>query len=528
MIREAAYYSNMTLGVWRLLRQPYRRGIDALREQLEHREERFLEIAGKRVFANPRNPYHEMFRMAGCAFPDLAESVKKCGLETTLSRLAAEGVYLSHDEFKGKTPLVRAGREIPFTPEVLLNTVRRGDMQSISSGSRSRGTPTRKSLEFQTYRDCHDQLQTREFDLANRTRVMVLPTLPSNIGLVSSIRCARAGGKVDRWFSMQGELRDSGHYRAMTNVLVTLGRCMGAPVPWPSWLPANDFLPVAQWVAKRKREGRPCAVRSYVSPAVRVAVAARDAGLDISGTIFFVGGEALTDAKRASIEECGCEVYPSYGITELSGVGHACRQMKTGNCVHVFRDALAVVSRMRRAPLSGQQLPSLLFTNLLPFAPRFVVNAEMDDSGILEPATCDCEYSAAGFTTQVRNIFSYGKLTGQGITLCGSDVLSILETALPRRFGGAPGDYQLVEREGESQTELVLRVSPRTGSASTEEIRDFFLSELRRCYGGTLAARQWNHSGGLAVTREEPCAIRGGKVLPLHVLGLEARHAHAS
>jgi hypothetical protein len=269
-------------------------------------------------------------------------------------------------------------------------------------------------------------------------------------------------------------------------------------------------------------------MRSYVSSAVRVAAAARDAGLDISGTLFFVAGEALTEAKRASIEEAGGEVYPGYGITEVGSVGMACRQMKTGNCVHVFRDALAVISRVRRAPLSDLEVNSLLFTNLLPFAPRFLINAEMDDSGVLEPATCQCEYSAAGMTTQVRDIFSYGKLTGQGMTLFGSDVVEILETALPRRFGGAPGDYQLVEREGQRQTELVLRVSPRAGAAATSDVRDFFLSELRRCYGGTLAARLWKHSAGFSVVVEEPCATRSGKVLPLHVLGPEAHHAHAS
>jgi len=128
----------------------------------------------------------------------------------------------------------------------------------------------------------------------------------------------------------------------------------------------------------------------------------------------------------------------------------------------------------------------------------------------------------------VRDIFSYGKLTGQGITLFGSDAVSILETALPRRFGGSPGDYQLVEQEGGQQTEVVLRVSPRTGVGSTEDVREFFLSELRKCYGGTLAARLWKHSAGFTVMLEEPYATRGGKVLPLHLLGLEARHAHAS
>ena len=173
------------------------------------------------------------------------------------------------------------------------------------------------------------------------------------------------------------------------------------------------------------------------------------------------------------------------------------------------------------------EVNSLLFTNLLPFAPRFLINAEMDDSGVVEPAACQCEYTRAGMTMQVRDIFSYGKLTGQGITLFGTDVVRILETALPRRFGGTPGDYQLVEREGERQTELVLRVSPRIHGAAAD-VRDFFLSEVRRCHGGTLAARLWKHADGLAVVVAEPSATRTGKVLPLHVLGPEARRSHAS
>jgi hypothetical protein len=528
MIQEAAYYANMTLGVYRLLRRSYTRGIDRLRDRVARREEQFLEIAGRVVFANPRNPYHELFRLAGCSWADLAQSVKSRGLETTLSQLAAEGVYLSHDELKGKTQLVRAGRHIAFSPQVLVNPVSGGYMATVSSSSRSRGTPSRKSTEMQLYREVYHELSTREFALGARAYGLLQPILPSSSGLKNSIEWARAGRKIDRWFAVRGGLRDAGHYRGLTHFLASFGRCLGAPIPWPTYLPPNDFLPVAQWIDERKREGRSCALRTFVSPAVRVAAAARGANLDISGTIFFVGGEALTDAKRASIEEAGCEVYPHYAISEIGAVGASCRQMKSGNCVHVFSDALAVVTRRRRAPLSGMDVNSLMFTSLLPFGSCYLINAEMDDSGVVEPATCRCEYSAAGLTTQVRDIFSYGKLTGQGITLFGSDAVSILETALPRRFGGSPGDYQLVEQESGRQTEVVLRVSPRTGAVSTADVREFFLSELRKCYGGTLAARLWEHSAGFSVTLEEPYATRGGKVLPLHLLGLEARHAHAS
>jgi hypothetical protein len=522
MIREISYYSNMAVGLYRLIgHPPLRDPAAALREQMEHREERFLELAREIVFAHPEHPYHEMFRLAGCGYQDLADSVGRQGLENTLSSLAREGVYLAHDEFKGKTPIVRGGREIRSTPGSFLNPRTRGYIETRSSGSRSSGTPTRKSTEFRMYREVHAHLELLEFGLDSRVCAQVRPILPSSMGLGTSVRYWRRGRKIEKWFSMRGTLPDSGHYRFVTGALVLLGRGLGASMPMPTYLPGNDFSPVARWLAAQKRQGNTCVLRSYVSPAVRVAVAARDAKLDISGTIFMVDGEALTDAKRAEIEAAGCEAYPKYSISEVGNIGHGCRHMRTGNCVHVFRDAVAVISRVRRAPLSDADVNSLLFTNLLPVAPRFLINAEMDDAGILEPAACQCEYSKAGMNQQLRDIFSYGKLTGQGVTLHGSDVVRILEDALPRRFGGAAGDYQLVEREGRGQTQLDLRVSPRVRSAATVEIRDFFLSQLESQYGGALAARQWRHSQGLQVVVEEPSTTPSGKLLPLHILSSE-------
>jgi len=373
----------------------------------------------------------------------------------------------------------------------------------------------------------YEGLTSREFGLAQRVRLHMGPILPSTLAITDGLRLAHAGERLEKWFTMPGTLHEEGHYRAVTHLLVRLARLLGGPLPFPTDLPANDFTPVARWIAGRKQLGQACAVRSFVSPALRVAAAAKDAGIDIAGTIFLVGGEALTDAKSASFAAVGCEAYARYSINEIGAIGMACRQMRN-DCVHVFRDSVAVVSRVRRAPLAETDVNSLMFTTLLPFAPRFLINAEMDDAGILEPAACQCAFSAAGMNLQVRDIFSYGKLTGQGVTLCGTDVLPILEQALPRRFGGEAGDYQLVEREGTQQTQLVLRVSPRVGVTATVEVRDFFLAEIRRCYGGSLAARVWNHSAGLEVVVTEPAVTPAGKVLPLHVLGPEGNRVHAA
>jgi hypothetical protein len=510
MIGEIIYYSRMTLGTWDLLRQPAPAAdpLAVLQRQMERREEHFLDLARRVVFSNPQHPYHEMFRIAGCAWEDLAAEVGRHGLEPTLERLAAAGVYLTHDEFKGKTPVVRDRREIPCGPRALLNPLVRGYLVGTTSGSRSRGTMTPKSTSAQVYRESYHRLQWRELELAGRTNVQVCPILPSASGLGNNLRCIRLGEKPAKWFAQSGHWRDEGHYRAVTHFIIRFARWMGAPMPLPEYLPEDDFSPVAQWIAQRKREGSPCVMRSYVSPAVRVAAAARDVGLDIAGTMFLVGGEALTDAKRAAIEAAGCVVYPKYSIAEVGGIGSACRR--------------------RRAPLSDVEVNSLMFTNLLPFAARFLINAEMDDAGILEPVACDCEYARAGMNWRIRDIYSYGKLTGQGITLIGSDIVRILESALPQRFGGGPGDYQLVEYDGARQSQLELRVSPRAGAESAAAVRDFLLREIRGCYGGALAARVWTHSDGLKAVIAEPFSTRSGKVLSLHLLGPKVEADHAS
>jgi hypothetical protein len=468
-----------------------------------------------------------MFRLAGCCYEDLADSVKRNGLEATLAAIQRQGVYLTHDEFKGKQPIIRSGKHIPATDASFLNVLVSGLMESSSSGSRSRGTRTRHSTESRIHWEAYAMLFRDEFGLAGRAHVETKSILPDLSGLSSIIGASRLGSGVERWFTVGGAIRHSGHYRVMTNAMVLLVNLLGGKAPFPTHLPPNDFSPVANLLARRRAEGVTCVVRGMISSAVRVAAAASQRKLDIRGTLFVVGGEALTDAKRAVIEAAGAEVFPSYWIAEVGPIGYACRQMRSGNCVHLFRDSVAVISHRRVAPLSDVEVDSLLFTTLLPSPTRVLINAEMDDSGVIEKTTCDCVFARAGFTEQIRDVFSFGKLTGQGMTLVGSDLARILEEALPARFGGGPGDYQLVEREGELQTELALRVSPRVQIDSPEKVKDCFLSEVRGFIGGTVASRVWRHTEAVEVVIAEPVATRNGKIHPLHLLGTGRRPVHA-
>src|SRR5690349_3526897 len=65
-----------------------------IRSLLADREQRFLQIAKTRIYGSPGGPYLKLLRIAGCAFSDLEDQVRRNGLEETLALLARAGVYL--------------------------------------------------------------------------------------------------------------------------------------------------------------------------------------------------------------------------------------------------------------------------------------------------------------------------------------------------------------------------------------------------------------------------------------------------
>lgn len=395
------------------------------------RETNFLELTERAVFGHPTNPFNALLRHAGCEHGDLVGMVRTRGLEGALRALFESGVYMTHDEFTGHVPLQRGSLRIAVDSSDLANPLYRPTLEASSSGSRSRGTVTRRSLEYQVYREAQEHVFLSRHGIGEREQVMTSSVLPATGGVRRLVTHARRGRPVTAWFAMDAER----HYRALTRMALLELRLLGCDVPFPEYLPRDDFLPVARWLATRKASGALSLVTGTVSPAVRVAAAAMEAGLDISGTFFVVGGEALTPAKAAIIERAGAEVHARYTISEFGQVGFGCRSMK-GNCVHICRDSLAVIHRRRLAPFTEVEVDSLLFTPVLPFAPTVAINLEMDDAGMLGEATCGCDLSRMGLSQQVDGIFSYGKLTGQGTSLMAGDIVGILERAMPERFGG--------------------------------------------------------------------------------------------
>jgi len=512
----AANFAQTATGVRDFVRIPPPEDcIGLVRRQLENRESLFLDTLRRAVFDETSHPYCEMFHLAKCSHQDVANLVQRDGLEAALHQIRAAGVYLSQDEFKGHTPIVRGGREIPASSGSFRNPLAKGTMRHVTSGSRGKPIQSYRSSEFLIHQEALHELVVREFGLQQRAQVILRPTLPSALGLQDCVIAARKGHRLAGWYS-SGR---SGLYAPATAALVMVARSAGCRIPFPTVLPANDFSSAAEQVARLCDEGVPCLVSGPASPAVRLAAAALDRKLDIRGTLFLVSGESLTDAKRLVIEEAGGEPFARYGVSELGFIGHGCRQMTKGDCVHLYSNALAAITHRRAAPLTDIEVDSLLYTTLLPSAPLVLINFEVNDSGVLEKADCDCEFSHLGFHWRIRDIFSFGKMTGHGMTLMGTELVRLLEHVLPARLGGRPGDFQLIEYEGSAQTTIELRVSPRVRESSPEKIRECFLAEVRLVYGGSLAGRAWRHADALDVVLAEPVVTSSGKVNALHLLG---------
>jgi len=174
----------------------------------------------------------------------------------------------------------------------------------------------------------------------------------------------------------------------------------------------------------------------------------------------------------------------------------------------------------------GGEVPAFNVTSLLPSTPKILVNAESDDYGILEDRTCGCPLGQLGFMTHLREIHSFRKREGEGVTLPGSDLLHILETVLPARFGGSALDYQLIEQEdGAGFTAVTLAISPRVSIADESAVIDAVLQAVQQSGpGGHIASDMWRQSGNLRIARMEPVLTARGKLLPLH---LPSRHRNA-
>jgi hypothetical protein len=493
----------------------------AVRQRMADREANFLRLVRRGIFGYPRSPYLPLLKLAGCELGDIQNLVREKGLEGTLLTLREAGVYFTFEEFKGREPIVRGGQAISAQPTDFNNPFLSHYYYVESGGSTGAGTRVPTDLDHMAANAGTIMLALDAHGTLGWPTAFWHGALPDSSGPNSVLRHVRCGQVVHKWFSpiMPGDLRPSFKNRLATQLIVSLGQLYGAPIPAPEPVPLHEAAVVARWMAQTVQDHGGCVLRAQVSKALRVCLAAREEGIDLAGAIFMGGGEPPTRAKVRGITGSGARWVPTYYFTEVGAVGWGCAQPVDINDLHLFKDSLALIQYPRRVPGSDITVDAFHFTSLLPTAPKLMLNVESDDCGTIDTRSCGCPLETYGFTEHLRHVKSFRKLTGEGVTLVGGEMIHVLEEVLPARFGGSPLDYQLLEEEDEQGfTRLNLVVSPRVEIADEEKVIETVLEALGHGSDAADQARAlWGQAGSLRVKRAEPVWTSRGKLMPLRL-----------
>ena len=465
-----------------------------------------------RIYRNPSSPYLPLLRLAGCEPGDLARLVEREGVEGALERLRDAGVYLTFDEFKGRRDVERSGQRFRFREGDFDTPSQSPGLTARSGGTRGPGTRVRTSLPFLGDLARVTALALHAHDLGNAEHAVWLVS-----GLTTVLLCGKLGRSPLAWFHPLAPL--SRGQRASAAYVSALSRMTRCRLPRPRFLALDRPEEMARWLVARAREGRPVCVTTYASSAVRVARTARDRGLDLTGVSFVTLGEPFTDAKKATVTAAGARALVRYAFTEAGIIAFACGTPRASDDLHFYRNAYALIQRTRAIGTEGPIVEALLFTSLLPTAPKVLLNVESGDCARIERRECGCTLGATGLTTHLESIRSFEKLSGEGMTFIQLDLLGVLEDVLPARFGGVGADYQVIEEEDrEGILRLSLIVSPRVGAVDPDAVRSVFLDALASQPGASRAGvTVWRRAETVRVVRRPPVPTAAGKILPFHV-----------
>ena len=516
-------YWRFAWGLRRFLKTPLtlEQSHQILKQRLEERERNLLTVVRSSIYENPDSPYLKLLMLAGCEFGDFERMVGSDGVEGALAKLRREGVYVSIEEFKGKKEARRGSKTFSFNEVDFDNPCLAGQLETISGGSRSAGTRTIYDFEFlENKYTVHHLVGYDAYGLLDLPFAVWLPIV--GIGPAVVLTSTKGGRPPEKWFSPVDKkgFRPSLKNRMVANYIVEMGRVFGTNMPRPEYVQLHDASVISHWAAAASQRHGGCSVRTYTSAAVRVCQVAKERGLDLRGTTFMVGGEPLTETKRNEIESSGARAYSSYGMAESGVIGTGCINPESADDVHFYRDSFGLVQHSREVAHAGVSVDALLLTTLLPSAPKVLFNVETGDYGSLERRNCGCKMQEIGFPDHISDIRGFDKLTGEGMTFVGTELLRIIEQVLPATYGGSSNDYQILEEEDEQgQTHMSIVVAPEVGEIHEGDIVRTVLDELgKKQDTKRMMTNIWSQAGTLRVKRIQPYATPRGKMLPLHIL----------
>ena len=488
---------------------------ELMRRRVERRVDHFLLLCESTIYANPHSHgvYRSLLQGAGYTWERLSALTRAHGLEATLIQLAADGVYLDIDEFKGKKPVVRRTLTLRVTPSDL-DMVTGPSVPLQSSGSRGPAMRTPIGVEGLKLQACYLPLVAETLQ-AHELPVVLYYPMPSTPGIAHLIVFALAGMPPAAWFSQvpMGPWWKTAAGRSLA-ILVAAARLQQIRLPLPSLADIRHPAPLVRWI--RKQCPRGALVATFPGSALHLLQAARSENLELPPLTFVLGGEPITERKRAALEEAGHHVFPWFATVETGRVAVGCLKPAAADDMHLLGDRLGAIVRPRIVDASGVERGALLFTSLLPEVHKLLLNVETGDEGSLETIECGCLWEALGLPLHIRVVRSFEKLTLEGMTLVVGALAHLAEEILPAQCGGTPADYQFAEEESrDGLTRLVVSVSP-TVSAEEDLIRQTVLESLRA--SGPAATRMTDllaRADAVIVRREHPRLTGSGKILTL-------------
>jgi hypothetical protein len=489
-----------------------------LKEQLSQREAAFLRVLELGIYGNHRSPYRRLLQHAGYSFDDVKALVEKLGLDDALSHLYDAGIYVSLDEFKGRMPVRREGLEFEINARDFDNPLSTAHFEGNTGGTRG-SSRIQLDLGIIGYEAYIHLCNLYAHDAVGRPVVFWRAAPPSAHGIRGVLGYAKMGLGPEKWYSPTRTLwnRQGLQGRALVLYTTIASRLCGRPVPRPVHLPLRDVSKMVDHLARLVRRGTPAYVLCVPSLAVRICLAAEEAGASIAGTVFLAGAEPYTDGKKAIIERAGARGIPNYAMNEAGMLGIACGNPASTDEYHVLTDKLAVLERVPELA-SGPAVKGLFYTSLLASSSKIMLNVESGDYGTISERECGCLWQQLGFRTHLAGVRSYEKLTSEGVMFMGTMLYDLLEHTLPARFGGSVADYQFVEEEEDGLTRVSILVSPRLGVIDEAAVLETIFEGVGVADWSRRMADEWRQAGTLRVQRREPYATAAFKIMPLHVI----------
>ncbi len=524
MFNQAAAYWRFAWGLREFLKEPItlEQSRQIIRQRLQNREQNLLVMVKRAIYDNAASPYLKLLQLVGCEYGDFEKMVLADGIESALRKLYEAGVYISIEEFKGKKELVRSGKSFRFKESDFDNPFLVRHLEASSGASRSAGTRVTMNLDRYYYIAAHDMIVSDAHGILGDPVLVWMPILPSVAGLPTMLRLIKMGNPPIRWFSQveARTIRPSLTKRLATYYAVYAGRLFGAAFAKPEYVSLDQAYKVADCMAEVLKKGQGCILWTLPSSAVRVCQTAVEGQLDLSGTTFAVAGEPLTEAKMKEIRAVGARAINMYASAEVGAVGFGCAgQTAASDDIHLIKDFHAVIQHRRETPFGGTSVDAFLFTSLLHNLPKMLLNVENGDHGVIDTRHCGCKVGELGLTDHLYNIRSFDKLTGEGMSFVGTDLLRIIEEVLPAKFGGTSTDYQMMEEEEEQgYTRLSIIVNPEVGEIDEGKLIQTVLSELSEGKDTQrMMTEIWSQADTLRVKRMRPFVTDAGKLLPLHI-----------